>query len=327
VKAYQRILRERLAAASNGAVEPADIRTAEVRPVSFKQATQFIKQFEFLGTMPAVSRFYFGIFFQGRLGGVVVYGDEPGENLLVWNRYGYTGKIITLQRGACAPWAHPHAASKLIRRSMDLLPERFQVITATVDLMAGEIGVIYQSAGFDYVGVMHPGTRLMAQVDGKLLSERTIVHRYGTSSMKALAERGIVAVKVPRRARYFGFRGDGRDQDRLREAIATLLKPYPKRDRPVASRNTGLRCQGPGCWAALPRSKRADSQFCSDACRSRSRRWALRQLTEKQHCARCQKPLPWWYGLGQRRDDARYCAPKCRQAAYRLRRLIEGGAA
>jgi hypothetical protein len=37
---------------------------------------------------------------------------------------------------------------------MDLLPERYQIVTATVDAAAGEIGIIYQACGFDYVGVM-----------------------------------------------------------------------------------------------------------------------------------------------------------------------------
>ena len=85
-------------------------------------------------------------FLRGRLGGAVVFGPEDSENLGIWDKYGYTGKIIALKRGACVHWAHPHAASKLIRRSMDLLPARYQVITATVDAAAGEIGTIYQAA-------------------------------------------------------------------------------------------------------------------------------------------------------------------------------------
>src|SRR5262249_23603123 len=57
-------------------------------------------------------------------------------------------KIIALLRGACARWAHPHAASKLVRCSMRLLPEKYKVVTATVDGDAGrgwhhlEVGTI-----------------------------------------------------------------------------------------------------------------------------------------------------------------------------------------
>ena len=90
--------------------------------------------------MPAAIRHCFGIFFAGELGGAVVYGDEYGENLGVWDKYHYTGKIIALLRGACVHWAHPHSPSKLIRRSMHLLPGRYKVVTATVDGTLGEVG-------------------------------------------------------------------------------------------------------------------------------------------------------------------------------------------
>ena len=118
-KAHQRLVRERLAAAAAGRRRlSVDIATAEVRPISFAQAREIIARYEWLGTMPAVTRYCFGIFFAGRLDGAVVYGDEYGENLGIWDRFGYTGKIIALLRGACVHWAHKHAASKLIRGSM-----------------------------------------------------------------------------------------------------------------------------------------------------------------------------------------------------------------
>jgi hypothetical protein len=137
-KAHQRVIREQLAAAANGMERTVGIRTALVRPITIAEAKAIIVQYEWLGTLPAVTRHCYGIFFDGELGGAVVYGDEYGENLGVWDRYGYSGRIIALLRGACLPWAHPHAASKLIRRSMDLLPERYRVVTATVDALAGE---------------------------------------------------------------------------------------------------------------------------------------------------------------------------------------------
>jgi hypothetical protein len=60
----------------------------------------------------------------------------------VWLRYGFEGKIIALLRGACEAWAHPHSASKLVRGAIKLLPERYRVVTATCDGLAGEVGTI-----------------------------------------------------------------------------------------------------------------------------------------------------------------------------------------
>ena len=154
----------------------------------------------------------FGIFFDGHLGGAVVYGPEYGENLGVWDRYGFTGKIIALKRGACLHWAHPHAASKLIRRSMDLLPERYEVVTATVDAAAGEIGTIYQACGFHYVGVMSKGGRAhIRRRRHASLSERNARRRFGTGGWKALAALGHrrQARRPARRATSpFGARGE-----------------------------------------------------------------------------------------------------------------------
>ena len=155
---------------------------------------------------------------------------SPARTSAFGTRFGFTGKIITLARGACLPWAHPHSASKLIRGSMRLLPERFKVVTATVDRAAGEVGTIYQACGFAYVGVMRSGGRvLIRRHDGSTLSGRQARCRFGTESVHRLRALGIEAMLVPRRARYFAFRGSRAERRRLRLAIQRLVKPYPTR--------------------------------------------------------------------------------------------------
>ena len=134
-KAHQRIIRER----GSERAEGLDISAAEVRATDYETAKRIIEQFEYLGTMPAVARFFFGIFFGDRLGGVVVYGDEAGDSLGVWERYGYAGQIIALSRGACLPWAHEHAASKLDPPIDGPIAARYKVVTATFDRSAGEL--------------------------------------------------------------------------------------------------------------------------------------------------------------------------------------------
>jgi hypothetical protein len=228
-KAHQRIMRERRAAEDRDLPRDVNIRTAEVRAITIAEATAIIQQYEWLGSMPAVSRYCFGIFFGGELGGAVVYGDEAGENLRVWDRYGYTGKIIALSRGACVHWAHPHSGSKLIRRSMDLLPEQYTVITATVNATAGEIGTVYQACGFDYVGVMRQGGRALIHANGTAMSERQAGRLARTQGARALARLGFDVTSVPRRARYFAFRGSAAERKRNRAAISDQIKSYPKR--------------------------------------------------------------------------------------------------
>jgi hypothetical protein len=228
IKAHQRIIREQLAA-QDSAPLATDIKTSIVREISYADAKAIIEQFEYLRTMPARVRHCFGIFFGGRLGGAVVYADEQGENLGVWDRLGYSSKIICLARGACTHWAHPHAASKLVRRSMRLLPACYQVITATVDPVAGEVGTIYQAAGFDYVGTMASGGARLRVSDhnGHVVSDRSSRRKYGSSSVENLLNAGLHVEQVARKGRYFAFRG--RERAQLRSAIADRMRPYPKR--------------------------------------------------------------------------------------------------
>jgi hypothetical protein len=192
------------------------------------EAKAIVERREWLGKMPAVAVHAFGIFFGERCGSRSSSGPST-RRTVASGRYGFAGKIIALLRGACEPWAHQHSASKLIRRAMRLLPERYKVVTATCDAAAGEVGTIYQAAGFDYVGQMHGGARALIHWRGKIISGRQAKRRFGTEGRKRLAALGIRSHLVPRRTRYFAFRGDGREQAALRAAIADRIKPYPKR--------------------------------------------------------------------------------------------------
>ncbi len=239
MKAHQRFIREELAR-----TEPsyrADIESAVVHEITSSQAKEIIEKYEWLKTMPAVVCHCFGIFFDGICGGAVVYSNEYAENLGVWDKFGYTGKIICLARGASAHWAHPHSASKLIRTSMKMLPAKYKVATATVDVTAGEIGTIYQACGFDYVGVMSKGgpTASIIKPDGKRISSRDAFALYGTRSIQKLREMGLDVRSDPRKGRYFGFVGSQREQRENRKQIDHLIKPYPKRP-PQANKATQI---------------------------------------------------------------------------------------
>jgi len=229
--AWQRQIRDRKAA-EDPVSHPADISTAVIRRIDIATAKPVILAYEWLGCMPAVVWFAFGMYFGSDLGGVVTYSPEYTENLGVWDKYGYTGKIITLSRGAELHWAHPHTASKLIRGSMKMLPERFEVVTATVDSAAGEVGTIYQACSFDFVQ-MNTNARYGAIIDGKTYTSRSLTRAFGTNSGRLLRQRfgddAVQPVEEKAKGRYFAFRGGKIARKHNRRAIADLIKPYPHR--------------------------------------------------------------------------------------------------
>jgi hypothetical protein len=217
-----------------------DIKKAVVKEVDQALAKKIIEDYEWMGCLAAVTWKCFGIFFDGVCGGVVCYGPEYIENLGRWDKYGYTGKIILLSRGACVHWAHPHSASKLIRKSMDMLPEKFKVVTATVDDLAGEIGTIYQACGFDYAGSMRDanpkinskkGDRDAWIINGKLYGARAIRQKIGNTKIEDIKEKfpDVEKVKQNSKGRYFAFRGSKTEKKNHKKAIEHLVKPYPKR--------------------------------------------------------------------------------------------------
>lgn len=217
-----------------------DLKNAEIREIGLSSAAKMIIEYEWLGCMPAVNFFAFGIFFNNVCGGVVVYGQEYTENLGVWDKYDYTGKIILLSRGVCLHWTPKNTNSKLIMASMKMLPEKYKIVTCTTDHLAGEIGTIYQSCNFHYVGSMRESNpnvkskkldREAWLINGKLYGSRNIRQKLGTQKMEEILKVYPDAKKIKQNSkhRYFYIRGSKKEKKYYKSKIEHLIKPYPKR--------------------------------------------------------------------------------------------------
>ena len=219
-----------------------DLKKAVVKEVTFDTAKKIIEEYEWLGCMPAISWHFYGIFFDGFCGGVVVFSPEYIENLGRWDKYDFTGKIILLSRGVCLHWTPINTNSKLIMTAVKMLPEKYKVVTATTDHLAGEVGTIYQACNFYYVGSMRDanpnipnsknGDRDGWLINGKLYGSRSLRMKYGDTKMETLlkSNKKVEKVKQNSKHRYFLFRGSKYDQKYLKAKIEHLIKPYPKRD-------------------------------------------------------------------------------------------------
>lgn len=215
------------------------IKNSIVKEISFKEAKCIIDKYEWLGKMPVCLKHCYGMFFPSKngdgrelLGGVTVFSREYAENQGVWDKYGYTGKIILLARGVNLHFCPKNSNSHLIMESINLLPEKYEVITCTVDSLAGEVGTIYQACNFDYVGIMRKTKERYGYIiDGKIYSERTIRQKYGTQKTDVIKKiiPNVQIIKQKSKGRYFYFRGNKRQKRQLKSSISNLIKPYPKR--------------------------------------------------------------------------------------------------
>lgn len=215
------------------------IANSVVKEVDYLTAKQVIDKYEWLGCMPVGVKHCYGLYFPHKkgdgwlLGGVTVFSQEYAENIGVWDKYGYTGKIILLARGVNLHFCPKNANSHLIMESIKLLPQQYEVVTCTVDALAGEIGTIYQSCNFIYVGVMRKGKeRTGCLIDGKLYGSRALRQKYGTQTQDVILSIHPNAkfVKQKSKGRYFYFRGDRKTRKQNCNQIKALIKPYPKRE-------------------------------------------------------------------------------------------------
>lgn len=218
-----------------------DLKKSVVKEISLITAKKMVEEYEWLGCMPTISWYCYGIYFDGHCGGVVVFSPEYIENLGRWDKYDYTGKIILLSRGVCLHWTPINTNSKLIMTAIKMLPEKYKIVTATTDHLAGEIGTIYQACNFHYVGSMRDanpnipnsknGDRDAWLINGKLYGSRNLRKKYGNTKMETLLKHhnDVKKVKQNSKHRYFIFRGTKKEQEYHKQKIEHIIKPYPKR--------------------------------------------------------------------------------------------------
>lgn len=180
VKSHQRVLKEKrlLSPAEQahlfGFPNDPDLRESETRLINFKTAETIILDYEWIGTMPLPRscRYMFGIYFEGVLGGALVYVEPSTRQFLV----DYPRKVVQLNRGATAHWTPRNTASRMIGQSVrHLRREGVIAIIAYCTPEAGEIGEIYQACNFMYTGMTAPSTSYY--LDNHWVSARTLADK------------------------------------------------------------------------------------------------------------------------------------------------------
>jgi hypothetical protein len=226
-------------------LESLDLTNTDVRQIDRSIAKKVIEEYEWLGYMPRYCNYFFGIYFRvgenEHLGGVVALQPEYGENMGVWDKYGYTRKIIQLSRGVCLWWTPKNTASYMISRVCEWLKKNthYKVITATVDSNAGEIGTIYQSLNWHYVGTFGGNLTSTGKerirygyvINGKTFNQRHIRSKIGTAKKEEVLKHypDVKIINMGRKKRYFYFLGTKKENKELLKSISNILKPYPKR--------------------------------------------------------------------------------------------------
>lgn len=153
-KCYQRHIRELYAETERR--EPlTSLRRAgaTVERITREEAATIILKYEWLRTLGSGVRAYYGLKLNGELLGANCFGTMGGDIRKICGDE-YADRTVCLMRGACVPHAPKNAASFLTRHACRQAFKDFGwcVFFAYSDSDAGEIGTIYQSVGWDFIG-------------------------------------------------------------------------------------------------------------------------------------------------------------------------------
>ena len=164
------------------------LKQTKVVRVPVKFVSPFILEYEYLGTMPGWSEFAFAQYFKNLVGGVLLFGHTTGSDKAFTKMF-KNEKVLQLQRGVNFWWTPKNSASYFISKACRWLKDNtdYNIITATCDEEAGEVGTIYQALNWSYIGAPKHGHPVFL-VDGKSIHPKTLYDRHGTSAVGKIKE-------------------------------------------------------------------------------------------------------------------------------------------
>lgn len=229
---HQYLIRVEESRYGSSPVQNPDLRTSRIQRISLSTAKPIVLRYEWLKSMPGFSSMAFGHFFDGVLGGVAVLGHTTGSDV-AFRKMFPNKKIIVLQRGVHLWWTPPNSASWFLSRICKMLrKEGYDIITATADEEAGEIGTIYQALNWSYLGAPKHGHPVFVFDDGlglglvptaKEIHPRALYRRHGTSSCGKI--KTIYKDRMTIKPRVFKHRY----AYALDRSLVIPSLPYPKR--------------------------------------------------------------------------------------------------
>ena len=138
-----------------------------------KEMTKFIERHEWLGDISLYTTHWFACRYKGILAGVILMNKPNSFSKLLGEDTSKIERLIS--RGACISWSPKNLASHFMMFCIRWMVEntQYRLFTAYSDETAKEIGTIYQSCNFYYLGQKSGGTKkYINPYNGKLMSDR-----------------------------------------------------------------------------------------------------------------------------------------------------------
>lgn len=216
----------------------ANLKNTIIKQISRSDAYNTILEYEWLKSIPPFSKYYFGLFFiidnKEYLGSVVVFGEDYNSNASYFNKFTFKDEMLLLSRGVSFWWTPKNTASYFISKVYKILIKdtKYRVITATVDAMAGEVGIIYQSLNWYFLDSIDDKTnkKFTVLLDGVLHSSRAIKRKVGSVKKQEILKvfPNAVIVNQQLKKRYIYFLG--KNKKKYTQEVSDIITKYPTKD-------------------------------------------------------------------------------------------------
>lgn len=117
-----------------------------------QEASDFIKRYEWLGTVGSFPTHWFSARYKGLLGGVIIMGMPNSFSKMLGENTKEIERLIA--RGASASWCPFNLGSRFLSWAIKWMVQntQYRLFTCYSDPQAKEIGSIYQALNFYYLG-------------------------------------------------------------------------------------------------------------------------------------------------------------------------------
>ena len=142
------------------------------------KAVEFIRRHEWLGDIASNTTHYFGAYYNNILAGVITMGNPVAYSKVMGENTKDIERLIS--RGACISWSPKCLGSAFISWCMKWMVKNtpYRIFSAYSDPAAKELGTIYQSLNFYYLGnTFGSKCKYISPYSGKIISDRTFRSR------------------------------------------------------------------------------------------------------------------------------------------------------
>lgn len=211
------------------------VREMEVKQVDAKFARPYIATFHYSGVMPDSSKYIYAGYFKDVLCGICVFGMGAGRNQ-------YTAIIPDIEKGQyleltrlwCANDMPRNTESKLISKSLKMLPDNIKMVISFADGSKNHVGTIYQATNWNYIGTTSSG-RVLVTEDGQEQHARLLgIYKARHPELKQYTNQEIMQLygwsykEASSKNRYVYFLGNRKDKKAMYFKIRDRVLPYPK---------------------------------------------------------------------------------------------------